>query len=63
MKQRLVQVVEAKKFRSYTDDLMKQAKVETYLDAQTDSQTSGKSGPPEAPAAAAGAPPPAGNGG
>lgn len=60
VKKRLVQVVEAKKFRAYTDDLMKQAKVETYLDPQTDSQTSGKSGAPEAPAPAAAS---SGNGG
>ncbi|MDE2263828.1 MAG: peptidylprolyl isomerase [Gammaproteobacteria bacterium] len=49
VKQRLAQVVQAKKFRAYTDDLMKQAKVETFLDASTDSQSSGKS-PPAAPA-------------
>lgn len=53
VKQRLVQVVEAKKFRAYTDDLMKQAKVETFLDAQSNSQGSGKSGEPAAPAAGA----------
>ena len=48
VKQRLVQVVQAKKFRAYTDDLMKQAKVQTFLDAQTDTQGSGKSGAPAA---------------
>ena len=48
VKQRLVQVVEAKQFRAYTDDLLKQAKVETYLDPQTDAETSGKSGAPSA---------------
>ena len=67
VKQRLVQVVEAKKFRAYTDDLMKQAKVETFLDTNTDSQSSGKSGVPAepaepAPAASGGAAPP-GSGG
>ena len=62
VKQRLVQVVEAKEFRAYTDDLMKQAKVETFLDTSTDSQTSGKSGPPPTPAAPAGDASPA-NGG
>ncbi len=64
VKQRLVQVVEAKKFRAYTDDLMKQAKVETFLDTNTDGQGSGKSGVPAepAPAASGGAAPP-GNGG
>ena len=46
VKQRLVQVVQAKKFRAYTDDLLKQAKVTTFLDSQTDGQTSGKSGVP-----------------
>jgi len=46
VKQRLGQVVEAKQFRDYTDGLLKQAQIETYLDPQTDSQTSGKSGEP-----------------
>ena len=50
VKQRLAQVVEAKKFRAYTDDLMKQAKIQTFLDSKTDSQGARKSG---APAAAA----------
>jgi peptidyl-prolyl cis-trans isomerase C len=48
VKQRLTQIVQAKKFRAYTDELMKQAKVQTFLDAKTDSQTSGKSGVPAA---------------
>lgn len=53
VKQRLVQVVQAKKFRDYTDDLLKTAKVETFLDAKTDAETSGKAGtPPAAPAQA-----------
>ncbi len=55
VKQRLVQVVEAKKFRAYTDGLLKQAQITTYLDAQTDTEGAGKSGAP-APAAAATAP-------
>jgi peptidyl-prolyl cis-trans isomerase C len=68
VKQRLAQVVQAKKFRAYTDDLLKQAKVETFLDAKTDSQGSGKSGTPApaptaAPAPAAAASPSSGNGG
>ena len=46
VKTRLVQVVEGKQFRAYTDDLLKQAKVETYLDPQTDAETAGKSGAP-----------------
>ncbi|HTL93169.1 MAG TPA: peptidylprolyl isomerase [Steroidobacteraceae bacterium] len=57
VKQRLVQVVQAKKFRAYTDGLLKQAKVETFLDAKTDSEGSGKSGAPDAPAAAPAAAP------
>ena len=57
VKQRLAQVVQAKKFRAYTDGLLKQAKVETFLDAKTDTEGSGKSGTPEAPAAAPAAAP------
>src|SRR5215469_6594049 len=52
VKQRLVQVVEAKKFRSYTDDLLKTAQVTTFLDANTDAEGAGKSGAPTPPAAA-----------
>jgi peptidyl-prolyl cis-trans isomerase C len=48
VKQRLVQVVQAKKFQAYTDELLSKAKVETFLDAQTDTETSGKSGMPAA---------------
>jgi peptidyl-prolyl cis-trans isomerase C len=48
VKQRLVQVVEGKQFRDYTDDLLKQATIETYLDPQTDGETKGKSGAPTA---------------
>ena len=60
VKQRLVQVVQAKKFRDYTDDLLKTAKVETFLDTKTDSETSGKAGAPPADATApAAAPAPA----
>ena len=61
VKQRLVQVVQAKKFRAYTDDLLKQAKVETFLDAKSDSEGSGKSGPPATAPQPAPAPAPAGN--
>ncbi|MGH8289524.1 MAG: peptidylprolyl isomerase [Steroidobacteraceae bacterium] len=50
VKQRLVQIVEAKKFQAYTDDLMSKAKVETFLDAQNDTETTGKSGVPAAAA-------------
>jgi peptidyl-prolyl cis-trans isomerase C len=65
VKQRLTQVLEAKQFRAYTDDLLKQAKVETYLDPQTDGQTAGKSGAPQVPASPAspGSPAPSGNSG
>lgn len=49
VKQRLVQVVEAKKFRAYSDELMSKAKIEDYLDAQTDTESST---PVAAPAAA-----------
>jgi peptidyl-prolyl cis-trans isomerase C len=52
VKQRLAQVLEARKFRAYTDQLLSTAKVETFLDPQTDAQTSGKPGMPS-PAAAA----------
>lgn len=60
VKQRLTQVVEAKKFRAYTDDLLKQAQVTTYLDTQNDTEGAGKSGVPAEPAAAGAAP--SGNG-
>jgi peptidyl-prolyl cis-trans isomerase C len=67
VKQRLVQVVEAKQFRAYTDGLLKQAKVETYLDPATDNQTKGTSGAPAVPNPAAsspaGSPAPSGNSG
>jgi peptidyl-prolyl cis-trans isomerase C len=58
VKQRLVQIVQAKKFQAYTDGLMSKAKVETFLDPQTDTETtSGTSGVPATPAAPAGAAP------
>jgi peptidyl-prolyl cis-trans isomerase C len=71
VKQRLVQIVQAKKFQAYTDGLLSQAKIETFLDPQTDTETSGKSGEPTAPAASPAAPaaapaaaaPASGNGG
>jgi peptidyl-prolyl cis-trans isomerase C len=64
VKQRLVQVVQAKKFRAYTDGLLKQAKVETYLDAKTNAEGSGKSGTPTpAPTPAAAGSAPSGNSG
>jgi peptidyl-prolyl cis-trans isomerase C len=53
VKQRLAQIVQAKKFRAYTDQLLQQAKVETFLDPQTDKEGSGTSGAPAMPAPAA----------
>ena len=50
VKQRLAQVIQAKKFRAYTDDLLKQSKVETFFDAKSDTEGSGKSGTQAAPA-------------
>jgi len=55
VKQRLLQVVQAKKFRAYTDGLMKQAQITTYLDPQTDTEGPGKSGAPTPPTPAPGA--------
>lgn len=55
VKQRLAQVVQAKKFRAYTDGLMKQAQITTFLDAQTDTEGAGKSGAPTPPTPAPGA--------
>lgn len=53
VKARLVQMVEAKQFRAYTDTLIGKDKVVTYLDTQTDAQTKGKAGPPAIAAPAA----------
>ncbi|HVS76802.1 MAG TPA: peptidylprolyl isomerase, partial [Steroidobacteraceae bacterium] len=53
VKQRLVQVVEAKKFKAYTDGLLKSANVQTFLDSKTDAESKGQSGTPAAPAAPA----------
>ncbi|HXW75584.1 MAG TPA: peptidylprolyl isomerase [Steroidobacteraceae bacterium] len=62
VRQRLEQVVEAKKFRLYTDELMHNAKIEKFLDqtapsTQSPGATSPQGLPPAAPASAA--PPPA----
>ncbi|MGH8299619.1 MAG: peptidylprolyl isomerase [Steroidobacteraceae bacterium] len=60
VKQRLAQVVEAKKFHTYTDQLQSKATVVTFLDPQTDAQTAGKPGvptPEASPAAPASAAP------
>lgn len=53
VKQRLTQIVQAKKFQAYEDSLLSQAKVKTFLDPQTDAETAGKSGEPTVPAAPA----------
>ena len=69
VKQRLAQVVQAKKFRAYTEGLLKTAQVTTFLDASTDTEGPGKSGAPPAatppgaaPAPAAGSTPPSSSG-
>jgi peptidyl-prolyl cis-trans isomerase C len=70
VRQRLVQVVQAKKFKQYTDELLRNAKVEKSLDKLTAAPAAGgaaapaapKGAPPAAPAPAPGAaatPPPA----
>jgi len=70
VRQRLVQVVQAKKFKQYTDELLRNAKVEKFPDKITSAPAAGgaaapaapKGAPPAAPPAApgaAGTPPPA----
>lgn len=59
VKQRLTQIVQAKKFQAYEDDLLSKAKVKTFLDPQTDAETTGKNGEPTVPAAPAAAAAPA----
>ena len=70
VRQRLVQVVQAKKFKQYTDELLRNAKVEKFPDKMTPTPAAGgaaapaapKGAPPAAPTAApgaAGTPPPA----
>jgi peptidyl-prolyl cis-trans isomerase C len=70
VRQRLVQVVQAKKFKQYTDELLRNAKVEKFPDKITATPAAGgaaapaapKGAPPAAPPAApgaAGTPPPA----
>jgi peptidyl-prolyl cis-trans isomerase C len=56
VRQRLVQVVEAKKFRQYQDELLRNAKVEKFLDKTAGGPAAGAPGAPPAPAAPA-APP------
>jgi peptidyl-prolyl cis-trans isomerase C len=69
VRQRLVQVVQAKKFKQYTDELLRNAKVEKSLDKLTAAPAAGGAAAPAAPkgapsaapapGAAATAPPPA----
>lgn len=59
VRQRLEQVVEAKKFRQYTDELMHNAKIERFLDQPVKGQAPGSTPPPAAaPAPSAAAAPP-----
>jgi len=64
VRQRLEQVVQAKKFRLYTDELMHNAKIEKFLDQGAASQPgaapAAPSSAPPAPGAAAGPLPPTG---
>jgi peptidyl-prolyl cis-trans isomerase C len=53
VRQRLEQVVQAKKFRLYTDELMRNAKIERFLEPATPAQTKGAPGAAAAPASAA----------
>jgi len=60
VRQRLEQVVQAKKFRLYTDELMHNAKIEKFLDQTAPSaQAPGATSPPAPPAAAPSAAAPA----
>jgi peptidyl-prolyl cis-trans isomerase C len=56
VRQRLVQVVQAKKFRAYQDELLRNAKVEKFLD-KTTGPAPGAAPAPRATAPAPGAPP------
>ena len=60
VRQRLEQMVENKKFRSYTDELMHDAKIEKFLDKPASAASAPAASPAPAPApAAAPTPPPA----
>jgi peptidyl-prolyl cis-trans isomerase C len=62
VRQRLVQVVQAKKFKQYTDELLRNAKVAKFPDKMTPAPAAGGATAPAAPPAApgaAGTPPPA----
>jgi peptidyl-prolyl cis-trans isomerase C len=59
VRQRLVQVVQAKKFKQYTDELLRDAKVEKFLDKITPTPAAGGAAAPAAPKGAPPAAPPA----
>jgi len=58
VRQRLVQVVQAKKFKQYTDELLRNAKAEKFLDKTTGAPAAGGTAAPAAPNAPAPAAPP-----
>src|SRR5215470_10299211 len=59
VRQRLVQVVQAKKFKQYTDELLRDAKVEKFPDRISPTPAAGGAAAPAAPKGAAPAAPPA----
>jgi len=59
VRQRLVQVVQAKKFKQYTDELLRDAKVEKFPDRISPTPAAGGAAAPPAPSGAAPAAPPA----
>jgi peptidyl-prolyl cis-trans isomerase C len=59
VRQRLVQVVQAKKFKQYTDELLRSAKVEKFPDKITPTPAAGGAAAPAAPKGAPPAAPPA----
>jgi peptidyl-prolyl cis-trans isomerase C len=59
VRQRLVQVVQAKKFKQYTDELLRNAKVEKFPDKITSAPAAGGAAAPAAPKGAPPAAPPA----
>ena len=59
VRQRLVQVVQAKKFKQYTDELLRDAKVEKFPDRIMPTPAAGGAAAPPAPNGAAPAAPPA----
>jgi peptidyl-prolyl cis-trans isomerase C len=59
VRQRLVQVVQGKKFKLYQDELLRNAKVEKFLDKTVSAPAAGGAAAPAAPGPAAPAAPPA----